>query len=214
MKVSQRLPRSPLRPRKSPIQSRSADTVAAIIEAAAQILEKEGFNGFNTNAVAERAGVSIGSLYQYFPGKDALVVALMKREAKRFRDDMAIALTKRGGKAALEYLIGASVRQQLLRPQLAKLLDIEEGRPGFRGEAADPEREELFVTVVKRAIPRHEHPDVAAGDLFAMVRGMVDMAGERGETDIAGLEQRVRAAVFGYLSKIGKSRTGTEKSRM
>ena len=60
-----------LKPRKTPSQQRAAGTVAAIIEAAAQVLETEGFEGFNTNAIARLAGVSIGSLYQYFPGKDA-----------------------------------------------------------------------------------------------------------------------------------------------
>ena len=58
--------------RKTPPQKRSADTVAVIVEAAARVVELNGFEGFNTNAVAEGAGVSIGSLYQYFPSKDAL----------------------------------------------------------------------------------------------------------------------------------------------
>ncbi|MCP6571139.1 TetR/AcrR family transcriptional regulator, partial [Klebsiella pneumoniae] len=51
-----------------------------MLEAAARILESLGFAGFNTNAVAELAGVSIGSLYQYFPSKDALIVELIRRE--------------------------------------------------------------------------------------------------------------------------------------
>jgi AcrR family transcriptional regulator len=51
-----------LKPRKRPLQKRSAETVAVILEAAARVLELHGFEGFNTNAIAERAGVSIGSL--------------------------------------------------------------------------------------------------------------------------------------------------------
>ena len=50
------------------------------MEAAAQILEREGPDGFNTAAVAERAGVSIGTLYQYFPDKQAILVAAARRE--------------------------------------------------------------------------------------------------------------------------------------
>jgi AcrR family transcriptional regulator len=69
-----------LKPRKTPLQKRSAETVAVILEAAARILELFGFEGFNTNAIAERAGVSIGSLYQYFPSKDALLSGLIARE--------------------------------------------------------------------------------------------------------------------------------------
>jgi AcrR family transcriptional regulator len=201
--MNERSTQKRLRPRKAPTQSRSEETVASIIEAAAQILETEGFNGFNTNAVAARAGVSIGSLYQYFPGKDALTVALIRRESQRFHEDVAIAYKQRSGKAALEYLIGAAVRQQLQRPRLARLLDIEEGRPGLRGEVAKPELESMAIEIIRRAIPRHASPEVAAADLFAMVKGMVDGAGERGETDIEYLEYRVRAAVFGYLSKTG-----------
>jgi AcrR family transcriptional regulator len=191
------------RPRKAPSQSRSEETVAAIVEAAAQVLEAEGFEGFNTNAVARRAGVSIGSIYQYFPGKDALTVALIQRETKRFYDDMAVALTKRSGKAALEYLIGAAVRQQLQRPILARLLDIEEGRPALRNEIGASALQSLFATIIQRAVPKHKRPEVVAGDLYGIIRGLVDAAGERGETDIASVERRLHAAVFGYLSKVG-----------
>jgi AcrR family transcriptional regulator len=199
--MTQRRSHKPLRPRKMPAQSRSETTVASIVEAAAQVLETEGFEGFNTNAVARRAGVSIGSLYQYFPGKDALTVALIRRETGRFHEDASIALTKRSGKAALEYLIGAAVRQQLQRPMLARLLDVAEGRPALRGEVDNAEMEQLVTAVVQRAAPKHPRPGVAAADLFAIVHGMVDAAGERGERDLEDLEFRVQAAVFGYLSR-------------
>lgn len=66
--------------RRTPRQTRSAGTVAAILEAAAQVLEKGGLNAFTTNAVAERAGVSIGTLYQYFGDKNALLMTLARRE--------------------------------------------------------------------------------------------------------------------------------------
>ncbi|NBE95294.1 TetR family transcriptional regulator [Nonomuraea sp. K271] len=68
--------RSVLTPRKQPRQQRSRETVAAILEAAAQLFQRHGYTGTTTNKIAERAGVSIGSLYQYFPNKDALLVAL------------------------------------------------------------------------------------------------------------------------------------------
>ena len=64
---------APLIPRKTPRQSRATATRDAIVEAAARILEADGMGGFNTNAIAARAGVSIGSLYQYFPAKDAIL---------------------------------------------------------------------------------------------------------------------------------------------
>ncbi len=193
---------SPLKPRKTPVQTRAADTVAIIIEAAAQVLETAGFEGFNTNAVARRAGVSIGSLYQYFPGKDALTIALMRREAERFHNDARVMLDQPTGRAALAYLIGAAVRQQLQRPTLARLLDVEESRPAFRNEVTSAGMfQSLVVQALERDdVPQGRHPDVAAADICAMIRGMVDAAGQRGETGVPDLIRRVSAAVFGYLS--------------
>lgn len=63
--------------RKSPVQERSKVTVDVIVEAAARVLRKEGADALTTNRIAEVAGVSIGSLYQYFPNKEAIVVALV-----------------------------------------------------------------------------------------------------------------------------------------
>jgi AcrR family transcriptional regulator len=66
--------------RRKPKQSRSRATCDAILEAASQILERDGSAGFNTASVAERAGVSIGTLYQYFPDKQAILLAAAQRE--------------------------------------------------------------------------------------------------------------------------------------
>src|SRR5260370_6291372 len=66
--------------RRIPRQARAAETVALILEATAQILEAGGLPAFTTNAVAERAGVSIGTLYQYFADKNAILLALVRQE--------------------------------------------------------------------------------------------------------------------------------------
>jgi AcrR family transcriptional regulator len=66
-------------PRKRPRQERSRLTVEAILEAAAHVFERHGYAAGTTNRIAERAGVSIGSLYQYYPNKDAVLVALVGR---------------------------------------------------------------------------------------------------------------------------------------
>jgi len=65
---------------KKPVQQRSMQTVDTLLDAAAQILQTEGEGAFNTNRVAERAGFSIGTLYQYFPNKNSIVEALAERE--------------------------------------------------------------------------------------------------------------------------------------
>jgi AcrR family transcriptional regulator len=69
--------------RKSPMQARAAQTVDAIVEAAIQILQSDGEERLTTNRIAERAGVSIGSLYQYFADKEAIVEAVAERERDR-----------------------------------------------------------------------------------------------------------------------------------
>src|SRR5579872_2456949 len=66
-------------PRKQASQDRSRATVEALIEATARILIREGFDGASTNRIAAQAGVSVGSLYQYFPSKEALVAAVIDR---------------------------------------------------------------------------------------------------------------------------------------
>lgn len=79
--------------RRIPRQARAAETTAAILEGAAQILEAGGLAGFTTNAVAERAGVSIGTLYQYFADKNAILVALAKQQVELGLADIARALS-------------------------------------------------------------------------------------------------------------------------
>lgn len=64
-------------PRKNASQARSRATVAALVEATARILVRDGFDQASTNRIADEAGVSIGSLYQYFPSKEALVAAVI-----------------------------------------------------------------------------------------------------------------------------------------
>jgi AcrR family transcriptional regulator len=68
-----------LEPRKSPVQARSTASVDAILEATIQVLLSDGKEGLTTTRVASRAGVSVGTLYQYFPNKSALLQAALKR---------------------------------------------------------------------------------------------------------------------------------------
>lgn len=79
-------PKARHQPRKLPRQKRSQETVDAILAATAHILSRQGLEKATTNAVARRAGVSIGSLYQYFPDKEALVRALNERHTREILD--------------------------------------------------------------------------------------------------------------------------------
>ena len=189
--------------RKSPKQARSLETVGVIVEAAARVLEEHGHDGFSTNAVAERAGVSIGSLYQYFPRKEALIGALMVRETSRLVSDAEAATAQATGAAALSALILAAVGHQLRRPTLARLLDFEESRLPF--DIHTQQISERLSTIILGVLSRPDLPgqpdrEAAAQDVKAIINGMVDAAGVRGEIDQPELARRVHRAVFGYLN--------------
>lgn len=83
--------------RRIPRQTRARATVDVVLEAAAQLLERTGEAGFNTNAIAERAGVSIGTLYRYFPDKHAILTALARREMAAYGAAVAEILAGRTG---------------------------------------------------------------------------------------------------------------------
>ena len=188
--------------RKTPRQKRSADTVAVIVEAAARILELNGFEGFNTNAIAEKAGVSIGSLYQYFPGKNALLSAIIERETAPLLGVSEELAKVQGCEAALRCCIRASIRHQMRRPQLARLIDVAEKREIFNDQVAG--MVSRMQAVLERILsfpdaPRVRNRSVAAADLVAIIRSLIDAAGERGEGESAQLLRRVEGAVWGYL---------------
>jgi AcrR family transcriptional regulator len=76
-------------PRRRPRQARAQATVEAIVRATARVLVEEGYDRASTNRIAQAAGVSIGSLYQYFPSKEALVAALVESHVERMRDSLS-----------------------------------------------------------------------------------------------------------------------------
>ncbi len=79
-------------PRKNPRQERSRATVTAILDATTRLLREGGLSAANTNRIAQVAGVSVGSLYQYFPNKQSLAAALLEEHVRRTRDAVAARL--------------------------------------------------------------------------------------------------------------------------
>ena len=70
--------------RRKPVQQRSAQRVERMLEACASLIDELGYDGVTTTLIAERAGVAVGSLYQFFPDKRAVVQALTQRNLERF----------------------------------------------------------------------------------------------------------------------------------
>jgi len=190
------------KPRKTPLQKRSLETVAVILEAAARILELHGFEGFNTNAVAERAGVSIGSLYQYYQSKDALLSGLIEREVATLLaagDELA---QIPNCKAALLAYVRVSISHQMKRPQLARLIDIAEKREIFNHQVSGTVSRLHAVMANILALsdaPKVPDKSIAAADLLAIIRALIDAAGEREESESEQLLRRTEGAIWGYL---------------
>ncbi len=120
--------KTPTKPRKLPQQDRSKVTVDAILEATAHILIQEGYDKASTNRIAELAGVSIGSLYQYFPNKEALVAALIEQHAHEM---VMLVQTKLSPlfnlppEIAIPALVKAAIAAHAINPTLHRVLNHE-----------------------------------------------------------------------------------------
>src|SRR5262249_6705466 len=121
------------KPRKYASQERSRATVDALVEATARILVREGFDHASTNRIAAEAGVSVGSLYQYFPSKEALVAAVIERHR---RDLMTVARRAIADVAvlpledAVRRLVAVAVDAHRLDPKLHRVLAEQTPRTG------------------------------------------------------------------------------------
>jgi AcrR family transcriptional regulator len=190
-----------------PRQSRAVATHAAILEAAAQVIASGGLTAFNTNVVAARAGVSIGSLYQYFPNKDALMLALIASRQARQVNTIAQAL---GGlppdadlEAAVRIIVRAAMQQHREDDLLASAIDHEEARLPADDvvAAALDEAGELVTRLLLRfpdAIAPVNH-EFAARTLPALVRAVVDQWANLRPPQLDRAESEAVRAVLGYL---------------
>lgn len=111
--------------RKHPKQARSTELVSAILDAASTLLAEEGAARFTTARVAERAGVSVGSLYQYFPNKAAILFKLQSDEWRRTSDLLSDILDDRGKPplARLRALVHAFIASECEEADMRGALD-------------------------------------------------------------------------------------------
>jgi AcrR family transcriptional regulator len=116
-----------LEPRKPPVQRRSRATVDEILSAAAQVFEAHGYAAGTTNRISERAGVSIGTLYQYFPSKEAIAVALLERHIAETDHRLGewvghMVAEQHGLRAALHDYVAGMLEMHSGRPRLQHIL--------------------------------------------------------------------------------------------
>lgn len=151
-------------PRKKAVQPRARATVDAILTATARLLVREGYDRASTNRVAEAAGVSIGSLYQYFPSKEALVAALLARHV----EEMSAVLHREAAlvidaplPVAVEHIVRAMLAAHAINPKLHKVFVEQVPRVGRLERIGEIEKKALALA----ALFLERHRDVVRKDL-------------------------------------------------
>ena len=152
--------------RKSASQERSRQTVDALLEATARVLIKEGYDRASTNRIAEVAGVSIGSLYQYFPSKEALVAAVIDRHTQEVSQVTRNALVK----------VAARPIEVAAREFVSLAIDAHRVNPKLHGVLAEQ---------IPR-VGRLENIEANVREGYALVRGYLEA--HRDEIDVADLD--------------------------
>ena len=170
-------------PRKRPRQARSRATVDAVLEATARVLVKRGFDGLTTNLVAEAAGVSIGSLYQYFPNKAALVGALIEKHVDAMQS-LALAELTRVAQLpmpeAIRSVIEVMIRAHAVSPELHRVLTEQVPRVGRMAKLREIEaithRMVAGLLASRKAELAIEDPDMAAFVLVSAIEAITHRA--------------------------------------
>lgn len=144
----------PTKPRKYASQERSRATVDALIEATARILVREGFDKASTNRIAEKAGVSIGSLYQYYPSKEALVAAVIDRHNQDLMTVVRGAfaeIARLPVEKAVRRLVAVAIEAHRIDPRLHRVLAEQIPRTGRMEnvESFNREAHALFKTYLR-----------------------------------------------------------------
>jgi len=153
------------KPRKTATQERSRATVDALVEATARILVKEGFDKASTNHIAEVAGVSVGSLYQYFPTKEALVAAVIERHQQEITQTVRIELAQVLAlpvEPAMRLLVGVAVRAHRVDPRLHRVVAEQIPRVGELEKLASFNRDNFSLF---RAYLENHRDELCVDDL-------------------------------------------------
>ncbi|MCX7303185.1 MAG: TetR/AcrR family transcriptional regulator [Hyphomicrobiales bacterium] len=168
-----------LKPRKAPIQERSATTVATLHAAAIQVLIKDGLDRCTTTRVAERAGMSVGSLYQYYPNRDALLAAVLEKHLDAVADAVERACHDLEGMPLASLASGLVIgflRVKLGDPEGSKALyGVAEGRGGGDLAAKMQARIVAAMSALLASAPdaRFDDPVMTSAVAFSALAGPV-----------------------------------------
>jgi AcrR family transcriptional regulator len=170
--------RAPISLRKQPQQARSTELVTVILEAAVQVLAEEGVQRFTTARVAEKAGVSVGSLYQYFPNKAAILFRLQSDEWRQTSELRRVILEdiERPPLERLRKLVHAFVRSECEEAEMRVALN--DAAPLYRdapeARAIRASGRGVVKVFMQEALPNtSESARKLAGDLITMTLSQV-----------------------------------------
>lgn len=170
-----------IRQRKQPVQERSQATAEALLEATLQVLVRQGYQALTTTKVAERAGVSVGTLYQYFPDKRSLVTALKVRYFGLLSASVLEAVRQVEGapfEVAIRRMLSALL--EVKRKNLELSLALRAPMAELDGAGFIRELSEAFVEAVARmlarSVPSLERKERRAALMVAAINGALSTA--------------------------------------
>ncbi|MFJ6485078.1 MULTISPECIES: TetR/AcrR family transcriptional regulator [unclassified Streptomyces] len=194
--------------RRAPIQQRSADRLARILDACAELLDETGYENLSTRAVAQRAGVPIGSVYRFFGNKRAMAIALAHRNLDRYVDGIADRLAELPAthwRPVVDAVLDEYLAMKRSVPGFA-LVDFGVPAPPAEGPEADPNHQvaarltELLsahlVLTPDAALERAVLVAVEATDALIQLAFRADPAGD------PGIVAETRAMMHAYLAGV------------
>jgi len=205
-----------LSPRKRPQQLRSRVTIDTIFEATIQVLLANGLDRITTIQIADRAGVSVGSLYQYFPNKRALLAAVVKRHVGEVVDATTIACQSAHGKTIREMcatMMTAFVDAKTRRPEVSRALYLPSA--AVNADAIVKEESSRCAVAVHDMLitasnARFAQPRLVTAVLIASIVGptkaVIESGGDRGSFE--RLKEHLTALSVGYLKEVSTTAVG------
>jgi AcrR family transcriptional regulator len=205
--------RSPLaaRARKRPRQERSAEMVDAILVAATRLFVELGYDSATTNRIAAAAGVSVGSLYQYFSSKSAIAVEILRRYRKSRLELVSSGLSRVGGaplEGIVRALMEALIHAERLDPSLYRVLIERVARSEARQELKGYEErlEAIVADALRAAVPPGHMPHVELS-AFVIVRAVLGVVlaaiADKPQHDTPELVEELTQLVVRYIAPPG-----------
>ncbi len=196
-----------IQPRRQPVQARSRERVEKILDAAVQLLAEDGYDAVKTNAIARRAGVSIGSVYQFFPNRFAIFNALAQRYREKIAESLATHLTvgpNRSWEEALEDTI--DILAEMWRSDWAfhsvwlaiqNTAELRDSREQYR----DVLLREPLARFIRALLPRAPDAEIAAIGRVMLESSnlLLDLSMRRGHAQDSRVIDELKFMLHSYL---------------